>query len=141
MSSLRVVLETSSASLPTKASQGSAGYDLYACENCIIEPGTRKLVDTGLRITLPEGTYGRIASRSGLAYKSWIDVCAGVIDRDYTGVVKVLLHNHGNSNFNINVGDRIAQLIVERIADPLVQQVECIEETNRGSGGFGSTGL
>jgi len=92
-------------------------------------------------MTVPDGTYGRIAPRSGLAVKKGIDVGAGVIDRDYTGQVGVVLFNNSDEDFEIKVGDRIAQLVIEKIATPEVQIVDDLEDTVRGVGGFGSTGV
>ena len=90
---------------------------------------------------MPVGTYGRIAPRSGLAVKNGISTGAGVVDRDYTGEVKVVLFNHGENDFEVKVGDRVAQLILERIVeDAEVVVVESLEESARGAGGFGSTG-
>lgn len=127
--------------MPTKGSQHSAGYDLHAHEEeKVIEPGKRSLIDTGLKITVPEGCYGRIAPRSGLSYKNCIDVGAGVIDRDYVGEVKVLLINNGEKPFVVRKGDRIAQLICEKISYADIEQVQTLDDTSRGSGGFGSTG-
>ena len=88
----------------------------------------------------PEGTYGRVAPRSGLASKHFIDTGAGVIDADYRGEVKVLLFNHAEKDFDIKQGDRIAQLVLERIYTPEIVEVRDLEESVRGSGGFGSTG-
>ena len=99
------------------------------------------LVSTDLSIATPEDTYGRIAPRSGLAAKHFIDTGAGVIDADYRGEVKVLLFNHSEKDFEIKVGDRIAQLVLERIYTPEVMEVENLEESVRGAGGFGSTGV
>lgn len=131
------------ASLPTKGSKGSAGYDLYSYDNHKIEPHERLLIGIAIRVVLPEGTYGRIAPRSGVSMKK-IDVCAGVIDEDYTGEVKVLLHNHNNEPYFIKKGDRVAQLILECCANVPVKEIKKIEdirgETLRGSSGFGSTG-
>lgn len=88
----------------------------------------------------PEGTYGRIAPRSGLASKHFIDTGAGVIDSDYRGEVKVLLFNHASDDFPIKRGDRVAQLVLERIYTPEIIEVTDLEESVRGAGGFGSTG-
>lgn len=98
-----------------------------------------------MAIVCPEGTYGRIAPRSGLAVKSGISTGAGVIDADYRGEVKVLLFNHSDADFNIEKGDRIAQLILERIYTPEIEVLddnawEVENNTERGAGGFGSTG-
>lgn len=89
---------------------------------------------------MPSGTYGRVAPRSGLAAKSGIDVGAGVIDADYRGELKVVLFNHSDENVDIKPGDRIAQLVLERIARPSVADVADLDDTERASGGFGSTG-
>lgn len=100
----------------------------------------KDLVDTDISIAVGEGCYGRIAPRSGLAVKHFIDTGAGVIDSDYRGQVKVLLFNHSEVDFEIKEGDRIAQLVIERIYTPEVVVVEELEESVRGAGGFGSTG-
>lgn len=126
--------------IPTRGSSGAVGYDLYSSDRYSIEPGKRCLVSTGISIVLPEGVYGRVAPRSGLSVRHGIHVGAGVIDPDYTGEVKVLLYNQGDDVFVINTGDRIAQLVLERCETPSVMEIDTIEETERGSGGFGSTG-
>jgi deoxyuridine 5'-triphosphate nucleotidohydrolase len=105
-----------------------------------IPAGGRALVKTGIAISLPSGYYGRVAPRSGLAVKNGIDVGAGVIDSDYRGEVGVLLFNFGSEVFRAEAGTRVAQLIVEPMV--LVQPVEVsdLDDTQRGAGGFGSTG-
>lgn len=110
----QVVLEEG-ATLPTRGSEEAAGLDLYAAEDLIIPANGRTLVNTKIKAQVPPGTYGRIAPRSGLALKG-IDIGAGVIDRDYTGYLKVLLINTTNNNFEVGKGDRIAQLILEQIS-------------------------
>lgn len=126
---------------PMRATEGSAGYDLSSAVDAVIPPNGRLAVSTGISIGLPEGTYGRVAPRSGLAFKYGIDVFAGVIDADYRGEVKVILYNSGDQHFFIKAGDRIAQLILEVIKIPDVAVVLEIDDTTRGSGGFGSTGV
>ena len=128
------------ATLPKRASTQAAGYDLCSLGGLTIAPGKRVIVPTGLSITVPIGTYGRVAPRSGLAVKHGINVLAGVIDRDYTGEVGVVLVNHNDEDFIINEGDRVGQLIMEKIETPDVEEVEELEATERGEGGFGSTG-
>jgi len=98
-------------------------------------------VATGLAVAIPEGNYGRIAPRSGLAFKNFIDVGAGVIDEDYRGELKVLLFNLGPDDFNVNEGDRIAQFIIEKYTPTELEEVETLDETARGADGFGSTGV
>jgi dUTP pyrophosphatase len=139
-STLQVVLASSDALRPCRMSGGAAGFDLHSCDNVWVPARGRCLVSTGLRIRVPPGTYGRVAPRSGLAVKG-IDVGAGVIDRDYTGIVKVLLINHTDADYAVNSQDRIAQLVLERIVEePTVVVVDDLSETERGEGGFGSTG-
>ncbi|KAK2073113.1 hypothetical protein P8C59_007419 [Phyllachora maydis] len=128
------------ARLPTRGSAFAAGYDLYAAQATTVPARGKVLVDTGLSMAVPAGTYGRIAPRSGLAAKHFIDTGAGVIDADYRGPVKVLLFNHGDVDFPVAEGDRVAQLVLERIYTPEVLEVQELEESARGAGGFGSTG-
>ncbi|EGO53765.1 hypothetical protein NEUTE1DRAFT_53084 [Neurospora tetrasperma FGSC 2508] len=129
------------ARLPTRGSAFAAGYDIYASKETTIPARGKGLVDTDISMAVPAGTYGRIAPRSGLAAKNFIDVGAGVIDADYRGQVKVLLFNHSDVDFAVNEGDRVAQLVLERIYTPEVVEVEQLEESVRGAGGFGSTGV
>lgn len=146
--------------LPTRGSAFAAGYDIYAARDTTIPARGKALVDTDISMAIPEGTCkfafchhvnaddwmltwipdGRIAPRSGLASKNFIDTGAGVIDADYRGQVKVLLFNHAEADFEIKEGDRIAQLILERIYTPEVVEVQELAESVRGAGGFGSTG-
>jgi dUTP pyrophosphatase len=128
------------ATLPVRATPGAAGYDLASAEYVNIPPRGHKLIKTDLAIAVPENTYGRIAPRSGLAYKYALDVLAGVIDADYRGNVGVILFNHSDQIFMVQKGDRIAQLILEKIETPEITQVENLPESVRGQGGFGSTG-
>ena len=137
---LKFKLLSGDATLPTRATTGSAGLDLYASEETSISSGSRRVVKTDLSLAVPMGTYARIAPRSGLAFKHGIDVCAGVVDSDYRGPLGVVLSNLSDKTFEIKKGDRIAQLIIEQIAilDPV--EVDSLDSTTRGSGGFGSTG-
>ena len=138
---LKVQKLTNNAALPKRSTAGAAGYDLCASQDCIIPAGGKGLVPTGLSISFPAGLYARIAPRSGLALKKFIDVGAGVVDADYRGEVGVVLFNHGDQEFQVKMGDRIAQLILERIDTPPVEEVSGLRETVRGSSGFGSTGM
>ncbi|KAF2977762.1 hypothetical protein EK904_007730 [Melospiza melodia maxima] len=114
-------------------------YRLSAYD-CVIPPMEKAVVKTDIQIALPSGCYGRVAPRSGLAAKHFIDVGAGVIDEDYRGNVGVVLFNFGKETFEVKKGDRIAQLICERIYYPELEEVETLDDTERGEGGFGSTG-
>ena len=127
--------------VPTRGSDGAVGYDLYSTEDTVVPfQAGRALVGTGITVVLPPGVYGRVAPRSGLAVKHCINVGAGVIDPDYTGEIKVVLFNHGETDFEIKKGDRIAQLVLERCETPPIEEINIVEDTERGSGGFGSTG-
>lgn len=129
------------AKIPSRGSDKAAGYDLSSSEEVIVPARGRKMVKTGIAISVPAGHYGRVAPRSGITLKNGIDVGAGVIDEDYRGEVCVILFNHSNEDFVVNMGDRIAQLILERISTPDVEVVNSLESTERGNGGFGSTGV
>jgi dUTP pyrophosphatase len=129
-----------SARLPTRGSRFAAGLDLYSVEELTIEAGQRALAGTGLSVAIPEGFYGRVAPRSGLAIEHGLDVLAGVIDSDYRGEIRCALINHGSEPVLIEVGQRVAQLIIEAIATPEPTWADELEETARGAGGFGSTG-
>jgi deoxyuridine 5'-triphosphate nucleotidohydrolase len=128
------------ATLPTRGSSNSAGLDLYSIEAVTIEPGQRVLARTGLAVAIPEGHYGRVAPRSGLATKNGLDVMAGVIDADYRGEIRCLLYNAGDETISLPAQSKICQLIIEKIITPVAAWAEEISETDRGTGGFGSTG-
>ena len=126
---------------PTKGSIDSAGYNLYSAEETEVLSWKRKVVGTQIAIKVPQGMYGCIAPRSGLAAKHGIDVGAGVINADYQGEVKILLINHSDIKFDIKKGDRIAQLILEKISLAELNKVSELDETQRGKEGFGSTSV
>ncbi len=128
------------ARLPLRSSVGAAGADLHCAEGCTISPGERRLIPTGLALEIPVGFYGRVAPRSGLAVRSGIDVMAGVIDADYRGEVQILLVNLGDSPVTFEIGDRIAQLIIEQAAPADYIWSSDLDQTARADGGFGSTG-
>ena len=131
---LRVQRRSSAARLPTRGLANAAGYDLYSAEAKIVWARGRALVDTQLLVAVPLGTYGRVAPRSGLASKLSIDVGAGVIDADYRGVIYVLLVNHSENDFEVSVGDRIAQLLLERVSTPPVLEVWDLDDRPRTPG-------
>ena len=138
---LKVQQLSNNAALPKRSTDGAVRYDLCASQDCTIPAGGKGLVKTGLSISFPVGLYARIAPRSGLALKKFIDIGAGVVDGDYRGEVGVILFNHGDQDFQVKMGDRIAQLILEKIDTPPVEEVQGLDDTIRGSGGFGSTGV
>lgn len=128
------------AAVPEYATAGAAGADLRASEAVTLAPGERAAVPTGLRLEIPPGHVGLVWPRSGLAVRNGIDTLAGVIDADYRGEVKVVLVNHGREPFRIEAGDRIAQLLVQRVERPTFLRAADLAETHRGEAGFGSTG-
>jgi dUTP pyrophosphatase len=130
------------ATIPTQGTRFAAGYDLYAAEDAVVVCGTRKLIKTNISMEITPGYYGRIAPRSGLAYKNGIDVLAGVIDSDYRGDIGVILYNTDkNIDFNVKKGDRIAQIIFEACYIATLNNVDNLDNTLRQTGGFGSTGV
>lgn len=135
---------TETAKLPTRGSDRAAGYDLYAdsVESVLIKPHTTAKVGTGLAIAIPEGYFGAIFARSGLAAKQGLRPanCVGVCDEDYRGEYIVALHNDTDMNQIIEPGDRIAQLVVLPYLPVEFEEVTELSETERGAGGFGSTG-
>ena len=129
------------ATIPTQGTSFAAGYDLYAAEDAVVVCGTRKLIKTNISMEIYPGYYGRIAPRSGLAYKNGIDVLAGVIDSDYRGDIGVILYNTDkNIDFSVKKGDRIAQIIFEACYTATLNNVDNLDNTLRQAGGFGSTG-
>ncbi|KAL7306329.1 hypothetical protein TKK_0001756 [Trichogramma kaykai] len=138
---LKFVKMTDKAFTPTKGSDKSAGYDLKSAYDHIVPARGKALIKTDLLFAVPEGTYGRVAPRSGLALKNFIDVGAGVVDSDYRGEVGVVLFNHSDTDFIVKPGDRVAQFICEKIAYPELEECTSLDKTIRGAGGFGSTGM
>ncbi len=126
--------------MPKRGSSLAAGLDIYSIETISIAPKQRLLVRTGLAVAIPEGFYGRLAPRSGLATRQGLDVLAGVIDSDYRGEVCCLLYNTGDETVDLPEESKICQLIVERIILPAPTWINDLDETPRGTGGFGSTG-
>jgi dUTP pyrophosphatase len=126
---------------PVQATPESVGYNLHAATTLEIPSHTRALIATGYSMATPEGTYRRIAPRSGLALKHSIDITTGVIDPDYRGEVKVLMVNNRSQTYTVQSGERIAQLILERVETPDILVTDNFEETERQEGGFGSMGM
>jgi dUTP pyrophosphatase len=125
---------------PEKGSKQSAGYDIFSVEKIQIAPLSRAVINTGIILEIPDGYYGRVAPRSGLAVSNGIDVLAGVIDADYRGEIKIVLFNTDIKNyFNVEVGDKIAQIIFEKYFDFSFDKEETLSQTVRNTGGFGST--
>jgi dUTP pyrophosphatase len=127
--------------LPIRGSNPVAGIDIKVNQDMIILLGERSPINTGIALAAPPGTYARIAPRSGLAVKHGIDIGTGVIDVDYKGEIKVVLINNSTIPFQVRPGDRIAQLILEKILRAVPKETKDLSEMIRGSQGFGSTGL
>jgi dUTP pyrophosphatase len=125
---------------PEYATEGAAGADLRAAVRTVLEPGIRAAVPTGIRLEIPAGYVGLIWPRSGLAVRHGIDTLAGVIDSDYRGEVAVVLVNHGQDTVTLAAGDRIAQLVVQKVERAGFEAGADLAATARGAGGFGSTG-
>jgi len=138
---LKVKRLTDTAKLPTRAHAGDAGLDLYANENWLLSTASRALINTNISIAIPDGYVGLIWPRSGLAAKHGISVDAGVIDAGYRGPVKVLVTNSGDDDYAVHRGDKIAQLLIQPVSLMEPVEVDCLDETDRNAGGFGSSGL
>lgn len=149
-STIKIKFLRENAKLPSKYSNGSAGFDLYATEEAIVPASVidsegrldvgRAIVPIGLAIQLPSGTVGKLASRSGLSTQFNIEVGAGWIDNDYRGEIMVELRNFGSQEYRVRPGDRIAQLIVLNVATANIGFVDQLDDSKRGSRGFGSSG-
>lgn len=128
--------------LPAYATEGAAGMDVLAAEDIVLAPGGRHAVATGLSVAIPAGYEIQVRPRSGLALKHGISVpnAPGTIDSDYRGELKIILINHGSDEFAVRRGDRIAQLVVAPVVRGSWLEVDGLDETARGEGGFGSTG-
>jgi dUTP pyrophosphatase len=149
---LRFIKISDKARAPARGSPLVAGYDLFSAEDVVVGPRDKALISTNLKISVPPGTNGRVAPRSGIAFLHRIDIDAGIIDQDYQGILCVLLFNHGNKSFKVEIGNKIAQLICEQICHPRLKEVKELgqlekgylifkEAIGRGERGFGSTGM
>lgn len=137
---LKIMKLEEEAILPSKANSNDAGYDLYALEDTTIPSRGRALIRTGIAMAIPDGCVGLIWPRSGLAAKSGIDVLAGVIDSGYRGEICVLLQNHTDYEYIVRKGNRAAQMLIQQVLSPSILLVDNLDESKRGTGGFGSSG-
>jgi len=140
---LKVKLLNEEARLPEYAYEGDTGLDLFSTSEAVIKPGKTALIPTGISIQLPPKTEGQIRPRSGLALKHQVTVLngPGTVDEGYRGEIGVILINHGTLPFKIEVGMKIAQMVIQPVLSVKVEKVEKLNETDRGVGGFGSTGI
>lgn len=144
MSTIRVKKLDPNAILPTYGSAEAAGADLYAClkEPVTIEAGETAFIPTGLALEVPKGCAGLVFARSSMGAKRGLAPAnkVGVIDSDYRGEIRVVLHNHGKIAQQVEPGDRIAQFLITPVLTPAYEETDCLSDTDRGRGGFGSTG-
>jgi len=126
--------------VPSFAHSTDAGMDFYANHDVLIEPGQRVLIDTGIAMAIPEGYVGLIWDKSGVAAKRGLKTLAGVIDAGYRGEVKVALFNTGTEEQTFAFGEKIAQMLIQKVEQPILETVAELSDTDRGEGGFGSTG-
>ena len=125
---------------PEQATEGAAGLDLRSVDHAWVYRGRRTAIRTGVRLAIPPGFVGLIRDRSGLAKRAGVSVLGGVIDSDYRGEISVILQSHGQEHLEVHPGDRIAQLLIIPIPAVRIREVDQLDETARGEGGFGSTG-
>ena len=135
---MKIVIDPG-AYLPERAHDLDAGYDLRSPIRAYVPPYSSAVIDIGVHIEIPEGYVGMLKSKSGLNVKHDI-TSEGVIDRGYPGRICVKLYNHGQNTYEVNKGDKISQLVIMPIITPALELVECLDSTERGDGGFGSTG-
>lgn len=128
------------AKIPNYANSTDAGMDIYSIEDVVIEPNHRTLVKTGISIELPHGYVSLVWDKSGIA-KNGLTKIGGVIDADYRGEYKIMLHNISSKPYKIERGQKIAQILIQKIEQPKIEVVENLSNTKRGKGGFGSSGL
>jgi len=128
------------AQLPKYGRPGDAGLDLCALEDCVLAPNNQQVIKTGIAVALPEGTVGLVWDRSGMAAKNGVKTMGGVIDHAYRGEIGVVMMNLRTTPYAIKKGDRVAQLLVQPIHAAEIHEVEELDETQRGLGGFGSSG-
>ena len=140
---VKIFREANTIKIPEYATPNSSGVDLCSTMYCMIKPGEQALIPTGIKIAIPEGYEAQIRPRSGLALNQKITIpnSPGTIDADYRGEIMVLLKNNGEDPFTLRFGDRIAQMVFVPVVQANFIEVKQLDETKRGSGGFGSTGI
>ena len=140
---VKIWRESNTIAIPEYATPGSAGVDLCSTMYCMIKPGEQALIPTGIKLAIPEGYEAQIRPRSGLSLDKKITIpnSPGTIDSDYRGEIRVLLKNEGEDPFTLRFGDRIAQMVFVPVVQAKFEEVKALDETKRGSGGFGSTGI
>ena len=137
---IKILKINSEAIIPNYANKNDAGLDLYSAEDFVLKPGERRAFKTGVKMEIPEGYVGLVWDKSGLAVNDGIKTMAGVVDAGYRGEIKIVLINLSNQNFEIKKGQKIAQMLIQKIEHPEIEIVEFLSESGRGESGFGSTG-
>ncbi len=138
---IRVQKRDPGAIIPERAHPTDAGADLFSIETVVLVPGERRAIKTGIALAIPDGYVGLVWDKSGRAVKEGLTTLAGVIDSAYRGELQVVLLNVSDDSVTVQAGEKIAQLLIQKIETPTITVVESLEETHRGEGGFGSTGL
>lgn len=138
---LKILKIDSEAKIPNYANFDDAGLDLYSIEEAVLKSMERRAIKIGIKMEIPEGYVGLIWDKSGLALNDGIKTMAGVIDSGYRGEIKIILINLSDKNFEIKKGQKIAQMLIQKIERPEIEETEFLNESKRGEGGFGSTGL
>jgi dUTP pyrophosphatase len=141
MMTIQVQLLTETAKMPTYAHIGDAGMDLYVAEECTLAVGERAQIKTGIALAIPHGYVGLIWDKSGLSHKTGLKVLGGVIDAGYRGEVLVGMVNVGRDPHTFTIGDKVAQMLIQKVEQSVLVEVKVLDETTRGIGGFGSTGV
>ena len=127
--------------VPKYAHEGDAGVDLYSKGDYELKPGEQALISTGIKMAIPAGYVGLIWDKSGLAANNGIKTMAGVVDSGYRGEVMVVLRNHGKTDYKIGKNTKVAQMLIQPIISAMIKEVPSLDNTSRGEGGFGSTGV
>lgn len=140
---LLIKKNNNNAIMPKYAHESDAGMDLFSVDDCFINPGEIKLIHTGIEIQLPPDTEAQVRPRSGLALKNGITVLntPGTIDEGYRGEIGIIIINHGKDTFHVELGMKIAQMVIKPVLKVSIEEVASLDETDRGNGGFGSTGI
>ncbi len=132
---------TSTAKLPRYAKVSDAGMDIYADETYTLQPGERRGISTGISFELPQGYVALVWDKSGVAFKAGLKTMGGVVDAGYRGEIKIIIHNLSKEAYHIEQGKKIAQILIQKVEQPEIIEATELSESDRGTGGFGSTGL
>lgn len=129
------------AKVPTFAYETDAGMDLYTIEDVVLKAGARAQIKTGIALSIPEGYVGLVWDKSGLSLKNGITTLAGVVDSGYHGEILIVLHNTSTDDYSFSAGDKITQMLIQKIEHPIIVEVGSLQNSDRGAHGFGSSGI